>query len=67
MEEEESGQEDSTMFMLEELHRELEVLKKKNVDEMEALRAENIYMKQKLNEENTMPLNSTHEYVETST
>jgi len=43
------------------------VLKKKNVDEMEALRVENMYMKQKLKEENTMSLNSTRECVETST
>ena len=67
MEEEESGQEDSTMSLFVKLQ-ELKVLKKKkNVDEMEALRAENIYMKQKLKEENTMPLNSTREYVDTST
>ena len=37
----------------------MEELKKKDVDEVETLRAENRYMKQKLKEENVMPLNST--------
>jgi len=52
--------------MLVKIHKELEMMKKKSTDEIKALKAENKYMKQKLKEENTIPLNSTREYVETA-
>jgi len=43
------------------------MLKKKSTSEIEALKAENIYIKQKLKKEDTIPFNPTREYVGSST
>jgi len=66
MEGEEHGHEDSTMTMLIKLQKEQEMLKKKSTDEIEALKVKNIYMKQKLKEEDTILFNLTREYVGSS-